>query len=90
MQKEQIYSDALCLNIKPEMRARLNRYIAERCGRYAKTAPVVRDLLNASLTYFGYPEAQEPPAQPQPASMPSPFAQAPPMNGVPTCPAVKN
>ena len=74
MAKEQIFSDALCLNITPEMRSRLNKYIAERCGRYAQTAPVVRDLLNASLTYFGYPEAQQP--QP-PAPMQSPFAQEP-------------
>jgi len=61
------------------MRARLNRFIAERCGRYAQTAPVVRDLINVSLTYYGYPspEAQ----QPQPTVVPpfpSPFA--PPIN----------
>jgi len=73
MAKEQIFSDALCLNITPEMRGRLDRFIAERCGRYAQTAPVVRDLINTCLAYYGYPspEAQ----QPQP--MQSPFAQMP-------------
>ena len=78
MAKEQIFSDALCLNITLEMRGRLNRFIAERCGRYAQTAPVVRDLINTCLAYYGYPspEAQ----QPQPSPMQSPFAQMP-MNG---------
>ena len=62
MAKEQIFSDALCLNITLEMRGRLNRFIAERCGRYAQTAPVVRDLINTCLAYYGYPspEAQQP------------------------------
>jgi hypothetical protein len=77
--QQQIFSDILCLNITPEMRARLNRFIAERCGRYAQTAPVVRDLLDTMLAYYGYPspETQQPQA-PFPAA-PSPFA----INGAP-------
>jgi len=79
MAKERIFSDALCLNITPEMRSRLNRFIAERCGHYAKPAPVVRDLINMALAYYGYtsPEAQQP--QVPPPFPASPF-QAPPIN----------
>jgi hypothetical protein len=97
MAKEQIFSDILCLNITPEMRGRLNRFIAERCGHYAQTAPVVRDLINTCLTYYGYPpEAQQPQpqalspqaqvTQPQPTVAPPPFPSPfapPPMNGSP-------
>jgi hypothetical protein len=83
MAKERIFSDALCLNITPEMRARLNRFIAERCGQYAKPAPVVRDLINMALAYYGYASPEQQP-QPQAAPFPpppmSPFA---PINGAP-------
>jgi hypothetical protein len=83
--KEPEFSDILCTGIRPEMRDRLNRLNRDKCAGFAPTSELVRHLLDAALTWYGYPSPQAqaqgqfapplPPTQPQPA--PSPFAQAP-------------
>ena len=83
--KDPEFSDILCTGIRPEMRERLNRLNRDKCAGFAPTSELVRHLLDAALTWYGYPspqaQAQAPQPQPQPQSFapppfPSPF-QAP-------------
>ena len=86
--KDPEFSDILCTGIRPEMRERLNRLNRDKCAGFAPTSELVRHLLDVSLTWYGYPSPQAqaqgqfaPPLPPTQAQQ-SPFAQAPPMNGV--------
>ena len=77
--KEPEFSDILCTGIRPEMRDRLNHFKRDRCSGFFRvpTSEIVRYLLDASLTWHGYPsaqaQAQAPQPQPQPTVVPPPF-----------------
>src|SRR6516164_1329421 len=90
--KEPEFSDILRTGIRPEMRDRLNRLNRDKCAGFAPTSELVRHLLDAALTWYGYPSPQAqaqgqfaPPLPPTGSGIAaasaqtqqSPFAQAP-------------
>ena len=76
MAKQIEFSELIHVAIRPEMQERLDKLNRDRCSGLAPNSEIVRHVLEAGLTWYGYGSQAQP--QPmQPAPMPSPFGQAP-------------